>query len=387
MAAFVRSIRPVVNTRQSVSKHLFSRKTPIDETYLPQRFASGRAGTRTRGPLFKIGFGISVIAGTAVVTFSSLKLYFQGRTQSKLLAASPTEKEAAEKAVYRVEGLGFNDGLKLTIYQYQTCPFCRKVRAYLDFYGLSYNVVEVNPISRKEIKFSSYRKVPIVVANSDQTNEEQQFNDSSVIVSALHSYKHGDNKNLNDIINFFPEMKSKNEKGKTTTEYCNRYEIMLGKPQDGDINKKKEEKKWRRWVDSVFVHYLSPNVYRTPTEALKAFDYISESGKFTTSEKYIAKYMGAAGMYFVSKYLKIKWHLKDDVRESLYDGAEKWMRGVGRDRDFMGGDAPNLADLAMYGVLNAIEGFDAFNDLMKNTNIKPWYYKTKKAVQSHEGGR
>lgn len=56
--------------------------------------------------------------------------------------------------------------LNLTLYQYQVCPFCCKVRAYLDYFGVPYTIVEVNPMSRKEIKFSEYRKVPILVQRS-----------------------------------------------------------------------------------------------------------------------------------------------------------------------------------------------------------------------------
>lgn len=54
---------------------------------------------------------------------------------------------------------------KLTLYQYRTCPFCCKARAYLDYTGISYDVVEVNPVSKKEMKFSEYRNVPFVVSS------------------------------------------------------------------------------------------------------------------------------------------------------------------------------------------------------------------------------
>ncbi|XP_070581740.1 prostaglandin E synthase 2-like [Ptychodera flava] len=379
MASFVRSACQLSTTgRRYVPKLLRRQETFIAEI----RLASGSAKSRSKGFGFKIGVGLSAVAASAAVTFTSLNYFFQ--RENKLLAASrESESESVSAPTYRVQGPGDNDGLRLTIYQYQTCPFCRKVRAYLDFYGLTYDVVEVNPVLRKEVKFSTYRKVPIVMAGNERS--VKQFNDSSVIISALHAYRLGENKNLDDIVSFFPEIISKNEKGKEKTEYGNRYEIMLGKPQPS--NDRKEEKKWRRWVDAVFVHTLSPNVYRTPAEALQAFDYISETGNFNSFEKYTAKYVGAAGMYFVSKYLKNKWHLKDDVRESLYDGAEKWMRGVGTKRDFMGGDEPNLADLAMYGVISAIEGFDAFNDMMKNTSIEPWYRKMSNSVKSHAGAR
>lgn len=58
-------------------------------------------------------------------------------------------------------------GLALTLYQYKTCPFCSKVRAFLDYHGLPYEVVEVNPVMRQEIKWSTYRKVPILMVGDD----------------------------------------------------------------------------------------------------------------------------------------------------------------------------------------------------------------------------
>lgn len=55
----------------------------------------------------------------------------------------------------------------IKLYQYQTCPFCCKTRAFLDYYGINYEIVEVNPLFRKEIKFSKYRKVPFIVCSDD----------------------------------------------------------------------------------------------------------------------------------------------------------------------------------------------------------------------------
>lgn len=58
-----------------------------------------------------------------------------------------------------------SSGLHLVLYQYPTCPFCCKVRAFLDFYGLSYDVVEVDPVLRTQTKWSDYKKVPILLAS------------------------------------------------------------------------------------------------------------------------------------------------------------------------------------------------------------------------------
>lgn len=62
--------------------------------------------------------------------------------------------------------------------------------------------------------------------------------------------------------------------------------------------------KWRQWADDWLVHLISPNVYRTPAEALASFDYIVREGRFGAVEGALAKYMGAAAMYLISKRLK-----------------------------------------------------------------------------------
>lgn len=98
-------------------------------------------------------------------------------------------------------------------------------------------------------------------------------------------------------------------------------------------------------MDEKLVHTLSPNIYRTPSESLQAFNYISRVGNFNFLERVGAKYVGALSMYILSKFLKKRYHLKDDVRESLYEYCEEWVKGIGKDRQFMGGQSPNLADL------------------------------------------
>ncbi|KAK2092629.1 Prostaglandin E synthase 2 [Saguinus oedipus] len=97
--------------------------------------------------------------------------------------------------------------LQLILYQYKTCPFCSKVRAFLDFHALPYQVMEVNPVHRAEIKFSSYRKVPILVAQVGENS--QQLNNSSVIISALKTYLMSEQP-LEEIITYYPAMKAVN---------------------------------------------------------------------------------------------------------------------------------------------------------------------------------
>ncbi|XP_020245718.1 prostaglandin E synthase 2-like isoform X1 [Asparagus officinalis] len=67
----------------------------------------------------------------------------------------------------------------VVLYQYEACPFCNKVRAFLDYHDIPYKIVEVNPLSKKEIKWSDYQKVPILVVDG------QQMIDSSDIIEKL----------------------------------------------------------------------------------------------------------------------------------------------------------------------------------------------------------
>lgn len=43
--------------------------------------------------------------------------------------------------------------------------------AFLDYYDIPYKVVEVNPISKKEIKWSDYKKVPILMVDGEQMTD------------------------------------------------------------------------------------------------------------------------------------------------------------------------------------------------------------------------
>lgn len=78
------------------------------------------------------------------------------------LALSLEDKDQVSRDVHK---------LHLTLYQYQNCPFCGKVRAFLDYYGFDYKVVEVNPLWKTELKFSQCKKVPIIIAERMQASE------------------------------------------------------------------------------------------------------------------------------------------------------------------------------------------------------------------------
>ncbi|MBA0867378.1 hypothetical protein Goshw_029736, partial [Gossypium schwendimanii] len=221
---------------------------------------------------------------------------------------------------------------EVILYQYEACPFCNKVKAFLDYYNIPYKIVEVNPISKKEIKWSDYKKVPIL-----KVDGEQMVDSSDIIDKLFHRIN--------------PDSSI----------------------PDG------EEKKWREWVDNHLVHVLSPNIYRSTSEALESFDYITTHGNFSFTERLVAKYAGAAAMYFVSKKLKKKHNITDE-RVALYEAAETWVDALKGRHYLAGGSKPNLADLAVFGVLRPIRYLTSGKDMVEHTRIGEWYGRMENAV-------
>ncbi|CAF3972137.1 unnamed protein product [Rotaria sp. Silwood2] len=341
---------------------------------------------------------------------------------------------------------------KLTLYQYITCPFCCKVRAYLNYNRIPYDIVEVNSVMRSETKWSIYNKVPIVVLE----NEQIQLNDSSMIISSIESYLRMPTKTFKNLSKLYQSIIEKDDKGKLSFNYPNKYflvepllndridptkQVQTEKTKHDAIDNKiqpientqpsksffaklfskskpnneqglinigsenvtnnettsktsyiksseqyKLERQWREWVDTKFVHTLSPNIYCTLKQSLNTFLWFSKAGDweqiFPWYQRWIIVYVGAIVMRVVAERLKKKYNLNNNVRLSLYECANEWVKAVGN-KDFLGGSEPNLADLNVYGVLTAIQGCEAFQDLMNNTKIQPWFERMKHKVEPH----
>lgn len=139
--------------------------------------------------------------------------------------------------------------------------------------------------------------------------------------------------------------------------------------------------KWRKWVDETLVHLISPNVYRSKEEALETFNWFSDVGQwsehFPSWERNLMVYVGAAAMWAISKRLKKRHNLTDDVRSHIYDACDLWTNELKQRKvKFMGGKVPNLADLAVFGVLSSMEGCSAFKDCLDNTDIGKLFHNT-----------
>ena len=231
----------------------------------------------------------------------------------------------------------------IRLYQYDICPFCSKVKALLDLHQVPYETIEVNPLMKREIKFSAdYQKVPIAMLDGEQVN------DSPVIASRLlDSFGATDRIPKDELAAF----------------------------------RSKEAMEWAAWSDTKLAVLLFPNITRSWGEAYQAFGYVMDVPHFSLVDKWSNQLIGAFAMWMAQGKIKKKYQI-DDERAAVREALATWMSGGVGDKPFAGGDRPNMADVCVFGALKAIDRTDAHAEIMAETSVAPWYDRMHQAVSS-----
>jgi microsomal prostaglandin-E synthase 2 len=158
------------------------------------------------------------------------------------------------------------------VYAYRSCPFCNKVFAFLDHHKVPYVAVEVNPLFKVERKWQSYKLVPFAIVNGKQVNNSDDIIDA--VAAALG-----------------PSSTGYRVPASARFEGADPLKAAMGCAgiQPRSEAQSEKERVWRSWVNDSLVHTLSPNIYRTPAEALQAFAYIGECPALGR-ERLVARY-------------------------------------------------------------------------------------------------
>lgn len=235
----------------------------------------------------------------------------------------------------------------ITLYQYEVCPFCCKVKAALDYYKLPYEVIEVNPLTKSELKWSNYKKVPVVKMDGSVVV------DSTVIMSRLAAE--------------YEAAQSGNKSSK------------LKRSKAPMSNEVEEEERWRRWVDERLVKVITANIYRSWDESWNTFRYVTEQTNWAWGVREAARVSGAVLMWQVGKKMPAKYGIEGDLREVLYQECNKLVDAM-QGAPFLGGTTPNLGDLSAFGVLRAVQHTPTFEDAVAHSKIKPWFERMEQQV-------
>jgi microsomal prostaglandin-E synthase 2 len=220
-----------------------------------------------------------------------------------------------------------------TMYCFETCPFCFKVKALLGSRGIEYSKVEVDPTFKTELKWSEWGKVPVFI-DVDGT----QVNDSNYILHYIDS---------NDS-NSFPR-----------------------KGMDP------EQDRWMDFSNDVLGKSIVAVIYTSYRTSLQALDYVTKVDNFSLGSRLINKWLGAVIMRMVGKSRAKMFDLPP--YENLRYQLDVMSKGI--DGDFFGGREPNGADYANFGILRSMQGLNGFEIVENHQVVSEWYSR----IRDHSG--
>jgi arsenate reductase-like glutaredoxin family protein len=180
---------------------------------------------------------------------------------------------AATATVTDMDGTG---PPSMTLYQYAICPFCHKTKAFLAYVGIPHEIVEVNPLTKAELKpwSGEYRKVPICkITNTDHDEDHVQIiNGSDEIIQALMEHSHV-KKQLHD---------------------KNNSQLLVSLADD----------RWSKFAHEELASLLYPNICSTLSDSYHAFGYVKQVPTFSTLDKLSIRTLGSFAMYMAASRIK-----------------------------------------------------------------------------------
>jgi len=223
---------------------------------------------------------------------------------------------------------------QITLYQFQLCPFCHKVRAALELKGLAYRMVEVAPGSKRELPplpEGAPRKVPVM-----QVGGEVIWDSTTILMR------------LDDLA---PSA------------------VRRLLPQGGE--ERAAAVALEDWVDANLIPSLPTVIYDTWANAMRAAQITARESNFTLLQSLKVRVGGSLIMRLIAKRILKRVGRSDGhawVSECL-DEVEARLAG----RAFVGGEAPSVADAALHGALRCVEEFPVFSQVGERPSLRAWY--------------
>lgn len=278
----------------------------------------------------------------------------------------------------------------IKLYQYAICPYCNMIKALLDYASIEYESIEVNPLTKSEIKWSKdYKKVPIAV-----------FNDNEVVL--------GSEKIIQSILTHPRIMSSLEKEGSSSRRFL----LNSNDENENENSSTNNNKKWFDFSSNTLASLLYPNICATYSDSLHAFAYVHNITTFSMLQKYSIQYVGAAAMSFAASKIKKRKKI-DDEKQALDDAIQELVESKdGFDNGgklFLSIDAemnknndsdgeatlqePGLADIVVFGTLRSIQGLPTHQRILteessssdKFTIIRQWYQRMEEKVVSNRG--
>jgi len=237
----------------------------------------------------------------------------------------------------------------IKLYQYHICPFCNITKSLLGYAKLDYESVEVNPLTKSELKpwSGEYKKVPIALIDGKQVNGSEQIIENVLNSTQVHKILEG---------------RFAGEDNDTMT--------MQQFQSD-------HAQKWIRFASDDLAALLYPNICGTVNDSYDAFGYVKNVESWSALQKISIQSLGALAMYFAASRVKSKRNITDE-KEALKNALDTYeSEGLqnGKQLYSSGCSSPDLGDLAVFGVLYSVRGLAAHDAAvrLRGGPIQDWY--------------
>mmetsp|Transcript_19263 Transcript_19263/g.23701 ORF Transcript_19263/g.23701 Transcript_19263/m.23701 type:complete len:341 (-) Transcript_19263:46-1068(-) len=305
--------------------------------------------------------GKSILSCTLSISANDRQIFdnyrVQIRTKSTTATITPVDTVSSSESTNALPSFIESEGqhIDLTLFQYQICPFCNIVKALLDHSKQPYNLIEVNPLTKSELKpwSGNYRKVPIAKFHGIQVNGSEE------IVKAILEQPSV----IENLTNDQWSKSSSNNSSKMTLE---------------TFSNSENAKQWMEYARNDLASLLYPNICRTLGDSYDAFGYVNTVGnnEFSTMQKMGIRTIGSVAMYIAASKIKKKLNITDEV-SALEESIKKWERDGLQNNLFASGcDVPDMGDIAVFGVIRSVEGLAAHDKMISRGGaIEDWYQR------------
>jgi len=234
----------------------------------------------------------------------------------------------------------------VTLYQFELCPFCHKVKAGMEVKGLDYVSVEVNPYTKRELPklpADSPKKVPVI--EYDGTTVQ----DSTSILSFL-------DEKFPDSPPLLPSEAKAREKALAI----------------------------EAWVDDDLTQVLPAVIYGTWGEAVQAAQVTAKTSNFGLMQNLMVRAGGSLIMHQVAKRIVAKrgGGNPHELLAKELDRLEDWLDG----QPFVCGKEVSLGDVAAHGALTCIASFPAFSKVTERPRLAAWYQRVAEIREQNRRG-
>ena len=225
--------------------------------------------------------------------------------------------------------------MTVTLYQFELCPYCHKVKAGLELKGLPYRRVEVNPLNKSEIKHfpdaaEGRKKVPVLEVGDEFRRE------SSDILRWLDEVAPGDRALL------------------PSAESAERADAIDA------------------WVDKDLIQILPTVLYGTWSESIHAARLTAKTSNFSRIDNMKVSMFGSVVMKMIAKRI-LKKRGEGKTGPELFEAQLDQLEAYIGDNDFLCGAQPNIADAGVHGALTCVREFPAFERVRARPRIMAWY--------------